>query len=156
MATSKEATHQFEEEYARVFAAVCDAVRTEGMTIRAADLATGTIAVSSSMSAFSWGENATVRVWQESPRMTSVAVRSSLKFGLVDWGKNRRNVEKLFARTEEALRAGSMSSRMATDSPVPPGWHQDPTARHAWRYWDGSTWTPDVSDGGGVVGIDPL
>ena len=37
---------------------------------------------------------------------------------------------------------------------TPPGWYTDPLARHDYRYWDGSTWTPGVSDHG-VTGTDP-
>lgn len=45
-----------------------------------------------------------------------------------------------------------------------PGWQPDPTGRHEHRYWDGSKWTDDVSDGGqastdpydaGAAGTDP-
>ena len=36
-----------------------------------------------------------------------------------------------------------------------PGWQPDPTARHEYRYWDGSQWTDDVSDGG-VTATDPV
>lgn len=36
-----------------------------------------------------------------------------------------------------------------------PGWHPDPTGRHEYRYWDGSTWTQDVSDSG-VTAVDPV
>ncbi|MEY2450032.1 MAG: hypothetical protein QOH79_3508 [Acidimicrobiaceae bacterium] len=28
------------------------------------------------------------------------------------------------------------------------GWHPDPSGRHQLRYWDGQTWTANVSDGG--------
>jgi uncharacterized protein YxjI len=35
----------------------------------------------------------------------------------------------------------------------PPGWHPDPHQRHELRYWDGSTWTEHVSDGG-RAGVD--
>jgi len=35
-----------------------------------------------------------------------------------------------------------------------PGWLPDPTGRHEHRYWDGSYWTSDVSDGG-VTSFDP-
>ncbi|MBG9885389.1 hypothetical protein ABE10_02060 [Bacillus toyonensis] len=34
-------------------------------------------------------------------------------------------------------------------------WHPDPTGRHQYRYWDGSTWTDHVADNG-VQGTDPL
>ena len=36
-----------------------------------------------------------------------------------------------------------------------PGWQPDPTTRHEYRYWDGSQWTDDVSDGG-VTSVDPV
>lgn len=31
---------------------------------------------------------------------------------------------------------------------APPGWVADPWGRHELRYWDGSNWTPHVSDNG--------
>src|SRR5437867_2148920 len=41
--------------------------------------------------------------------------------------------------------------------PAPPkaDWYTDPTGRHQLRYWDGSQWTPHVSDDG-VTAADPL
>jgi hypothetical protein len=35
------------------------------------------------------------------------------------------------------------------------GWHPDPSRRHEYRYWDGSTWTDFVADRGVVI-VDPL
>jgi hypothetical protein len=35
-----------------------------------------------------------------------------------------------------------------------PGWQPDPTGRHEYRYWDGTKWSDDVSDGG-VTANDP-
>lgn len=35
------------------------------------------------------------------------------------------------------------------------GWNPDPTGRHEYRYWDGTTWTDDVSDNG-VTTVDPV
>jgi len=40
---------------------------------------------------------------------------------------------------------------MATEA----NWYPDPTGAHQLRYWDGSTWTENVSDGG-VVGKAPV
>lgn len=37
----------------------------------------------------------------------------------------------------------------------PAGWHPDPAGRHELRYWNGSTWTDDVSDAG-VTTKDPV
>lgn len=36
-----------------------------------------------------------------------------------------------------------------------PGWNPDPSGRHEYRYWDGSSWTDDVSDNG-VTSTDPV
>jgi hypothetical protein len=36
-----------------------------------------------------------------------------------------------------------------------PGWHPDPAGRHQYRWWDGSTWTDRVADGGQDA-VDPL
>ncbi|CAN5279525.1 hypothetical protein BH18ACT4_BH18ACT4_09660 [soil metagenome] len=35
------------------------------------------------------------------------------------------------------------------------GWYPDPTGRHQYRYWSGSSWTDNVSDGG-VASTDPM
>jgi len=43
----------------------------------------------------------------------------------------------------------------ASDVPAA-GWRSDPTGRHKLRYWNGTSWTDDVSDGGGVASTDPL
>ena len=40
-------------------------------------------------------------------------------------------------------------------STTPAAWHPDPTGRHELRYWDGSDWSPHVSDNG-IQGTDPL
>lgn len=37
---------------------------------------------------------------------------------------------------------------------TPAGWQPDPTGRHEYRYWNGITWSDNVSDVG-VVGTDP-
>lgn len=54
-------------------------------------------------------------------------------------------------------------TRTPWDSPDGPaselpasGWRADPTGRHKLRYWNGTSWTDDVSDGGGVASSDPL
>ena len=44
---------------------------------------------------------------------------------------------------------------MATPPIVPAVWYTDPVGRHEYRYWDGTDWKPEVSDGG-VTAVDPL
>jgi hypothetical protein len=141
-------------DYPAVFDAVCKAARAEKMAVRATDPANGIVSVSSDMTAFSWGENADIRVWPISDADgggIGVAIESKLKFGLVDWGKNQRNIDKLFQRVDHVL----ADPAAYVDPPTPPGWHADPTRRHESRYWDGAAWTEHVSDAG-VTGTDPL
>lgn len=42
-----------------------------------------------------------------------------------------------------------------TPPPPPPGWFPDPLGRHEHRYFNGTTWTADVADGGQRF-VDPL
>ena len=52
-------------------------------------------------------------------------------------------------RAGEPPAAPAASAAPALPSPAPPAaWRPDPTGRHEHRYWDGSTWTEHVSDGG--------
>ena len=43
---------------------------------------------------------------------------------------------------------------MTTPTMTPAGWYPDPSLRHEYRYWDGTVWTPDVSDRG-LPATDP-
>jgi hypothetical protein len=36
----------------------------------------------------------------------------------------------------------------STGTPTSAGWHADPSGKHEYRYWNGTDWTDDVSDGG--------
>jgi hypothetical protein len=158
MAPSSEASRRFAGEFDTVFDAVCRAARAEQMKVRHADPATGIVAVSSDMTAFSWGENADIRVWridESDGGGIGVAVESKLKFGLVDWGKNKRNIDKLFARVDHVLADPAAYPDPVPPGPPPAGWHADPTRRHQSRYWDGAAWTEHVADAG-VTGVDPV
>jgi uncharacterized RDD family membrane protein YckC len=42
---------------------------------------------------------------------------------------------------------------MSIPGSTPLGWYPDPSRRHELRFWDGSAWTAQVSNGG-VVGVD--
>ena len=147
MATSNEGQAEFDGEYRAVFDAACAAARAEKMNVTFADPAQGLITVSAQMSAFSWGENAEMRVWQVRPGRCGVSIRSALKFGLVDWGRNKKNVDRLFGRVVEFLQHPPAAP--------PAGWHPDPMGRHEARYWNGAAWTPHVSTGG-VTSTDPI
>jgi hypothetical protein len=36
------------------------------------------------------------------------------------------------------------------------GWYTDPTSRYPLRYWDGASWTENVTRGDGSIRIDPI
>ena len=145
MAISKEAARSFPGDYRRVFEAVCTAVLAEGMRVTFADPASGNISVSSEATMLSWGENSAIQVAVDAAGVTWVWINSSLKFGLVDWGKNQKNIDRLFARVDAVL----------GQAPGGGAWHPDPTGRHQLRWWDGAAWTAHVSDAG-VTTNDPI
>ena len=142
VATSKSQTRVFPGPYDRVFRAACDAAQAEGMRVMSADPSTGQIFVTTSITLMTWGENLGVTV-RPCASGVEVTVGSSLKFGLVDWGRNAENLNKLF------YRIGSLLSGPAG------AWHPDPSGRHELRWWDGNRWTEQVSDAG-RPGMDQL
>lgn len=52
------------------------------------------------MSAWSWGETVSAYV-QPGPGRCLLTVRSNSAFALVDWGKNKKNVERALARLHQ-------------------------------------------------------
>jgi hypothetical protein len=107
----------------------------------------------------SWGENVGVQVGVDPAGHVQVAVRSALKFGLVDWGKNQNNINRVFGRIGDVIHnpqnyAGGGAAAAAA-APAGGAWHPDPSGRHQHRWWDGAAWTDQVSDGG-TVSSDPL
>lgn len=57
--------------------------------------------------------------------------------------RNRRVRESLHGGAGQAGASGR-----GMPASAPPGWFPDPERRSAWRWWDGSRWTDQVSDGG--------
>ena len=156
MATATEETRAFQGSYESVFNAVCGAAQANGWTVSAADPSAGSLLVSAGMSMLSWGEYGEIRVAPAETGVVMVGVRFKLKFGLVDWGKTKKNVDRLFASIDQVLASGGGGAvgPMPAAGPVP-GWYPDPHGRHRHRYWDGAAWTEHVADDG-TTGVDPL
>ena len=75
----------------------------DDMTLRTADPDSGLIMATTPIGVVSWGEDVEVRVWPSGPGTSAIGVESALKFGLVDWGRNRRNVDRVVAGINVAL-----------------------------------------------------
>ena len=77
-----------------------------------------------------FGPSWTDAVWQQNPMFESARARSeSTDFALSHTGPGQTT--------------------------APAQWYPDPLQRHAWRYWDGVSWTEYVADDGSVS-TDPL
>lgn len=136
MAIRKQQTKLYAGEQHQVFDAACHAASREDLKVTSANPAYGVATLTSGVTIASWGENLELQVYQVGPGAVSVTLSSGLKFGLVDWGRNNRNLARFFA---------ALSTLVA---PVPPAWLPDPAQRHQYRWWDGQIWTPSVSDAG--------
>ena len=102
--TTKEGKAEFSHPKAKVFAAVLEAVpKVKGMKVKSSDEASGQILVTTGVSFKSWGEKLPISVSESQPGKAVVSVASSSKMALVDWGKNKQNVERILAATDEVL-----------------------------------------------------
>lgn len=61
--------------------------------------------------------------------------------------------ESLLVAVEHLSRAHSADSPLPIPSLPPPGWFLDPLARYQYRYWDGQSWTANISHNG-VASLD--
>ena len=95
---------EFAASKQEVFDAVVRAIPTvQKMRIAATDPEKGQIKAKGGITWRSWGEDLTVVVEEVGPERTRVTVSSMLKFGLVDWGKNKRNVDDVLYQISQAL-----------------------------------------------------
>lgn len=150
MATRSAASLPVPAPYAAAFDATYQALVHLGMNVRFADLNQGYIQASTSMGLASWGEDLDVRVRPTSPTTTAVDITSALKFGLIDWGKNDKNIAKI-----QTAIATALASAAPVPAPQAGAWHPDPSGRHELRWFDGQQWTESVNDAG-ATGTDPL
>ncbi len=157
MATKAELAVDLPVPSQQAFDATYRALGSLGFGLSHADPAAGLITAKSSVDLMSWGENLELYIQPTTATTSTVLIRSALKFGLVDWGKNKKNVTKV----ADAIRAhvnstpGGMGAAAAGAGGQPAGWHPDPSGRHQHRWWDGQRWTDDVSTNG-TTSTDPV
>lgn len=80
------------------------------------------ITASVSFNFWSYGEDITIQVTEPTPGRPSLTAVSSSKLALVDWGKNRANLRKLFAEIDAVLaRMGMAPAAAGNARPQPRG-----------------------------------
>jgi nitrate reductase NapAB chaperone NapD len=106
--TTKEGQAEFSHPKAKVFAAVLEAIPTvKGMKVKSSDEASGQILAATGVSFKSWGEKVPIAVSESGPGKSIVSVTSQSKMALVDWGKNKQNLERILAATDRILSSKS-------------------------------------------------
>jgi len=63
-----------------------------------------TISIKTGVSWKSWGENLLITVSPTANGMSEIAINSTSKYGLIDWGKNQDNLKNLLNMTSCELR----------------------------------------------------
>jgi hypothetical protein len=124
-------TYQYPQSQAVVFSAAETVLAYSRTRVKDADSLAGSISASTAMTAASWGEQIKVLVSPASTNSSLVTVRSQLSFGIISWGVNRKNVEKLHAQLVSYLQATGAGAS---------GWYPDPFGTVRARYFDGSAW----------------
>lgn len=147
MAIAKDAARTYHLEYAPVFDAACRAAARCNMAVKAADPATGAITLSTSMSLASWGENIALQVGQIEPGVIQVGMRSGVKFGLVDWGKNDKNITQFFAALDAEL---GLTGPLPGVAPAAP---QQMTSGPPGQMSPAPRFTPGVGVAGPALGV---
>lgn len=128
LGVADELEHQYRYPADVAYAAALTVATYSKVTLDSADAESGTLHVSTDISAQTYGENITITVLPDSSEESIVRIRSSLKFGLTAWGANRKNVQRLHAAIAAYLTV------VATGTP---GWFADPFGQVLQRYFDG-------------------
>jgi hypothetical protein len=95
MPRTAERTVDLPQPAAAVFEALGRVLTSHGARIAESDPAAGRIVARTSFSLASYGETLVMTVAPNTPGGTRLTIRSTLKWGLVDWGKNRRNLDRM-------------------------------------------------------------
>jgi hypothetical protein len=92
---------QFPGTREQINQACLEAVRQSGFKIRESDLAAGRISARARVNFRSWGES--IHVYVDTQDRVDITSESRFPLTVVDWGKNRWNVERIFTRLASLL-----------------------------------------------------
>lgn len=104
-----EGTVEYPFSQKTVFKAIMEAAHNiEGLSIDSADEMSGRVTFKAGVSLASWGENIPVQLVRIAPSRTQMKVLSTPKTGVMfggamDFGKNRRNIEKIISAVSAVL-----------------------------------------------------
>jgi hypothetical protein len=116
--TSAEA--DFDADAGMVFDAFSAAVASLRARVERQDREAGRLEARTRMGIRSWGERVTVEVSRGSGGRTHVVVSSKLRAQLVDWGKNKENVERIMRVASATLPVPPAASGVPPSVPPPP------------------------------------
>ncbi len=126
MGITNDSAAVYQRNWNEVFQATTTAIPTvKKMKVKTADPNTGRIIAGSGMSMASWGEEVIIDVWEHAPGWAGVRVTSQLKAQLVDWGKNKKNIAKIFDAITGAV--GVQPQPLPQQHQQPPAQQQPPT-----------------------------
>lgn len=106
-----EGTVEYPFSQKTVFKAIMEAApNIEGLSVDSADEMSGRVTFKAGVSLASWGENILVQLVRIAPTRTQMKVLSTPKTGVMfggamDFGKNRRNIEKIISAVSTVLSA---------------------------------------------------
>lgn len=106
-----EGTVEYPFSQKTVFKAIMEAApNIEGLSVDSADEMSGRVTFKAGVSLASWGENIPVQLVRMAPTRTQMKVLSTPKTGVMfggamDFGKNRRNIEKIISAVSTVLSA---------------------------------------------------
>lgn len=106
-----EGTVEYPFSQKTVFKAIMEAApNIEGLSVDSADEMSGRVTFKAGVSLASWGENIPVQLVRIAPTRTQMKVLSTPKTGVMfggamDFGKNRRNIEKIMSAVSTVLSA---------------------------------------------------
>lgn len=113
-------TASFSYPYGVVFDCVVQALGDLRWGIKQMDPTSGHILASISLTPLSWGEDVHIQVAESPPGQTWVSLNSASKFAIFDWGKNRKNVDRFFARVHDLLARSGYTASVAQPAPAVP------------------------------------